>query len=786
MTPQQVIKSFMAKLTSHGYSDWSTTIGTDMLNAAVKSSSNFDSIQAVINAMKADQVNAEKEAVEEVLGSDYAGKTMSEVSTSILSANAKDYDTEKKGNAYYSTYNDNRTTVERLIKERKAFIFLEKYCGIQLTNKYWIDSSDNVTYWTGRTTGNVDTGAITGSDANITLKAGDVVGNVTLTAANLQTLALKDGNSLSGDTLIIGTGVEKTDRSVVPEIGNKYTATTSQAQNIKTGSNDWIVVATSANDTIQTGGADSVNAGAGNDSIVVGADYASILTGAGNDSVAISAEVKNVTIKDLNASDILTISGTFEVGSAKIEDTLLVITDKTGKRKIRLGDFDNAKNAKINSTTIGAWLTNSGINLNNLSASSSNSELPTSDVPTEISSTGGIVDGGEGQIAVDPDYTPTPIETTPDEEIQDLPTRSSSSTGNINVNLDNVTLTGGDLDLDGSKVGEISNEFPNVSSFTKNGLTINLVGTTSNTNGYPNNFTSKTYDQLTDDQKTIVAGLFKWWGKECLTLNEESYGISFKSSTAMVKEIGLYFYDGNGSSNTLAAVWNWASYDNDNTTKLMLNVNMDYYKGIAEDNLDGESSNIGAGLLDRTLAHEFTHAMMATNIHYFNELPKFIKEGMAELTHGIDDFRPTKIFKNAYDADWLNASLDLTNTGTGNQSVGDGYSGGYMFLRYLAKQAALQSVVDELQSSANPLSITLTANADTYSNNLASATIMALAGNDKVTNTGASVSIDGGDGNDYLYSKALNVTLNGGDGADTLENRQCCFKGQQATRRQGQ
>ncbi|MBQ4494196.1 MAG: hypothetical protein II968_00350 [Selenomonadaceae bacterium] len=30
----------------------------------------------------------------------------------------------------------------------------------------------------------------------------------------------------------------------------------------------------------------------------------------------------------------------FEVGSALIEDTLLVITDKTGTRKIRLGDLN--------------------------------------------------------------------------------------------------------------------------------------------------------------------------------------------------------------------------------------------------------------------------------------------------------------------------------------------------------------------------------------------------------------------------------------------------------------
>ena len=221
-----------------------------------------------------------------------------------------------------------------------------------------------------------------------------------------------------------------------------------------------------------------------------------------------------------------------------------------------------------------------------------------------------------------------------------------------------------------------------------------------------------------------------------------------------------------GFSSTLASVWNWSS--GDKTIKLMLNVNMNYYSGIDADNFDGEGSGT-SGFLDRTFAHEFTHAVMATNISYFNSLPKFIKEGMAELTHGIDDFRPTNIFKIAYDADWLDASLDLDNKGTGLQNIGDGYSGGYMFLRYFAKQAALQSIADDLESF-NPLLITLTENADTYSNSLASATIMALAGNDKITNKGASVSIDGAEGNDYFYSQAVNVTINGGDGADTIYN----------------
>ena len=333
---------------------YSATTGTAMLDAAIKASSNFTGVQEVIDAMKADQITAEKIAVEEILGSSYAGKLISQVSSSIRNSDATKYnDVYKKSNIYISDgykYSGYGLTVEDVLNERKAEIFLKNYCGIQLNNKFWISDS-GVTSWGGDNglSDNEDTGAITGSDANITLSVGDVVNDLTLTAANLSTLKNIYGSAASlssdGQSIVIGTGVEKTERSIVPEIGNKYTASTSDGQKIDTGSNDWIVQATDSADTIISGGADSIDAGKGNDSISVGADNATILTGAGNDSVSISAEVKEVTISDLNSSDVLTISGTFEIGSASVDNTTLIITDKTGTRKIRLGDLDNAKNA---------------------------------------------------------------------------------------------------------------------------------------------------------------------------------------------------------------------------------------------------------------------------------------------------------------------------------------------------------------------------------------------------------------------------------------------------------
>ncbi|MBE8951652.1 MAG: calcium-binding protein [Quinella sp. 1Q7] len=233
----------------------------------------------------------------------------------------------------------------------------------------------------------------------------------------------------------------------------------------------------------------------------------------------------------------------------------------------------------------------------------------------------------------------------------------------------------------------------------------------------------------------------------------------------MVKDIGLYFYNGQ-DNDTLATVWNWQQLYTDgtgdgSTTQLMLNVNMHYFSGLDASDVDGTANNQSAGMLDRTLAHEFTHAVMGTNIRYFQKLPKFIKEGSAELTHGIDDERGSTIFRIAYDNDWLDSSLVLDNTGTGSQTVGDGYSGGYMFLRYFARRAALQTLFD---SGINPLSIVGTEGADSISNTLDGATIQALGGNDSIENEGDSVLIYGDAGDDSIN----NYSTNGNSGFDVI------------------
>ncbi len=85
-----------------------------------------------------------------------------------------------------------------------------------------------------------------------------------------------------------------------------------------------------------------------------------------------------------------------------------------------------------------------------------------------------------------------------------------------------------------------------------------------------------------------------------------------------------------------------------------------------------------------------------------------------------------------------------------------------------AKGIKLNVVVEDY----NPKLIKLTENADTYSNTLDGATILALGGADSITNSGASVSVDLGAGNDWLKNNTIGAdsTITGGEGNDTIIN----------------
>ena len=200
--------------------------------------------------------------------------------------------------------------------------------------------------------------------------------------------------------------------------------------------------------------------------------------------------------------------------------------------------------------------------------------------------------------------------------------------------------------------------YPDGTSFTTHGLTVNIPEVST----------------LSDSRKFIVGALYTWWIDSALTMIEDSYGLSFYNSGVTVTEIDVSFYD---KSDGRMAYVEYSSGQKCDT--LHLKINMNYYNNIDTTNPNGSASGL-ITYLDRTIAHEMVHAVMAANVDYFSSLPTIFKEGSAELLHGIDDKRYSNIKKITASSSALSSAL--------RSNSADGYAAGYVLLRYLAKQAA--------------------------------------------------------------------------------------------------
>lgn len=215
-------------------------------------------------------------------------------------------------------------------------------------------------------------------------------------------------------------------------------------------------------------------------------------------------------------------------------------------------------------------------------------------------------------------------------------------------------------------------------SFTVNGLKVNV----------PSN--------LRGVQQDIINGLYTWWVKEALDLVEESYGVAYRFDTpkTSVREIDVEFF--NENSHWLANVSHSYSNSTGRAVEMTLRINMKFYSELNPYDPNGSSgynhNNERATFLDRTLAHEFTHAAMAANIEFFHELPAWLKEGTAEMTHGIADERRMDLQLLASDPNKLYKALHTHTTNASSIAISGVYSpvyaGGFMLLNYFAKKVS--------------------------------------------------------------------------------------------------
>ena len=193
---------------------------------------------------------------------------------------------------------------------------------------------------------------------------------------------------------------------------------------------------------------------------------------------------------------------------------------------------------------------------------------------------------------------------------------------------------------------------------------------------------------LTNTQQTIIKGLNSEWIPAAVRLAEESLGIGFQEPGTFWNRIRAIV----GSSDVVGLAYVTSStMSNGLVDGMRLTVNTSFYSNIRPDDENG--SMAGQTSLDRTLAHEFTHAVMSANIPYANNFPLYISEGMAELVHGIDDERLGTIYAmvqqgNADSLESIFAAKNGTNGASEEIPPEWYYAAGYLLLRYMAKQSA--------------------------------------------------------------------------------------------------
>ena len=324
-------------------------------------------------------------------------------------------------------------------------------------------------------------------------------------------------------------------------------------------------------------------------------------------------------------------------------------------------------------------------------------------------------------------------------------------------------------------------KYPSGTSFTVEGLTIYGIPPKSS---------------LTADQQYVVKGLYSWWIPDALKLIKESYGFSFDEADTTSSRLKLEFID-DANNGFLAAV-GFDSEDGKTFESHTLVVNMAAFKDM--DPNDHHGKTLYQGELDRVLVHELVHGTMASNIPYFGYLPGFLLEGgSAELIHGVDDKRALNIIHYAQNPDILDKVL--VNKSATTDIPSEAYAGGYMFMRYFAKQAGTDTTFDydtyrktvsvkdnfainyydkvtmtggsgndSIFNSGANVSINAGAGDDSVNNYYNKVTILGGKGNDTLNNEGTKVSLNGGAGNDSFTNNGTKVSLNGGAGNDSLTN----------------
>ena len=180
-------------------------------------------------------------------------------------------------------------------------------------------------------------------------------------------------------------------------------------------------------------------------------------------------------------------------------------------------------------------------------------------------------------------------------------------------------------------------------------------------------------------EQQIIKALNSEWIQNSLEMIKEAYGADFTQDSTMINKMKVNLNYNPSAQQSSALAWVTHQAVGGKTVSLQLDINMKIYNNMDMENVNGVYPGGGAAnYLDRTIAHEMTHAVMAANIENFASLPSYIKEGIAELIHGADDNLRNEL--NNLD---VTEYTSLFNNGAGTKAQSP-YAGGFAVLRYMA------------------------------------------------------------------------------------------------------
>ena len=164
-----------------------------------------------------------------------------------------------------------------------------------------------------------------------------------------------------------------------------------------------------------------------------------------------------------------------------------------------------------------------------------------------------------------------------------------------------------------------------------------------------------------DKKRKVIDGLKTGWLASAEAMVKKYYGIEGDGADLKLNLGGV----DDGQWNVLASV-SGSVEGNGKVTNLSLNLDM-------ADFGTGDSADGGAAFLynDRTIAHEMVHAVMDRSMN-MDALPKWFKEGMAELIQGADERLANAI-----------AGSSVAAVVAGAAAADPSYEGAYAASRYL-------------------------------------------------------------------------------------------------------